>query len=350
MPLNFEIIDPLKFKGWDELISSRPESTIFHSSSWARVLYETFKYQARYLTVLENEKLLALVPIMEINSPITGRRGVSLPFTDICEPIIDSSVSFQDILSSILKLGRESLWETFVLKGGTQYLKDEKSSRRFYTHSLELKRDEGEILRGFRSNTRRNIKKALREGVRVEISDTFESLREFYRLYAITRKRLGTPIQPFAFFKNLHKNIISKGKGIIILASHKNKVIAAGVYTHFKGQAVFQYGASDKRFQALRPNNLVMWEAIKWYARNGFDSFSFGVTDLENIGLRRYKSSMATSEQVLGYYVYNFQKNGFIAGRSLRSSRKKKIFQNSPIIVSKLLGWLLYKHIENYYR
>ena len=90
--ITVEIINPLQFTGWDELLLTQPESTFFHSSHWARVLYDTYGYKPLYFTVRDNDKLSALVPVMEIDSFLTGKRGVSLPFTDFCEPIIRDDI------------------------------------------------------------------------------------------------------------------------------------------------------------------------------------------------------------------------------------------------------------------
>jgi len=50
-----------------------------------------------------------------------------------------------------------------------------------------------------------------------------------------------------------------------MLASHKGKNIASAVYFHFGDKAIYKYGASDRKYQHLRANNLVMWEAIRWF-------------------------------------------------------------------------------------
>jgi len=50
---------------------------------------------------------------------------------------------------------------------------------------------------------------------------------------------------------------------MVVLASFDQENVAGAIYFHLGEKAVFKYGASDKKFQHLRANNLVMWEAIK---------------------------------------------------------------------------------------
>ena len=39
-----------------------------------------------------------LLPLMEVDSWLTGRRGISLPFTDECEPLYPDAESFKNLL------------------------------------------------------------------------------------------------------------------------------------------------------------------------------------------------------------------------------------------------------------
>src|SRR3990172_8371413 len=83
-----KVINPLDYPEWDKLLLSTRDYSFFHSSAWARVLHESYGYRPLYFTSIDNGILLSVIPIMEINSIFTGKRAVSLPFTDYCEPII----------------------------------------------------------------------------------------------------------------------------------------------------------------------------------------------------------------------------------------------------------------------
>src|SRR5947199_5189800 len=82
------ICDPVRNPGWDHLIALHRDAACFHTSAWAKVLHKTYKHQPFYLQFSRGRRLAALVPMMEVRSPFTGRRGVCLPFSDTCEPLI----------------------------------------------------------------------------------------------------------------------------------------------------------------------------------------------------------------------------------------------------------------------
>jgi lipid II:glycine glycyltransferase (peptidoglycan interpeptide bridge formation enzyme) len=131
----------------------------------------------------------------------------------------------------------------------------------------------------------------------------------------------------------------------VILASYDDKNIAGGVYFHFGEKAVYKYGASDKRFQNLRANNLVMWEAIQWYSQNGYKNLCFGRTEPENQGLIQFKSGWGTTEEEINYYRYDLNKGSFVPGSSKVTGFHNKIFRNLPLPLLKRIGSVLYKHV-----
>ncbi len=101
MNLDIKIINPLKYDGWDELLIANHGYTIFHTSTWARVLYESYHYDPVYFTLFKKNKLSALIPVMEVKSILTGCRGVSLPFSDYCDPIMTERIQIHKLRRSL---------------------------------------------------------------------------------------------------------------------------------------------------------------------------------------------------------------------------------------------------------
>src|SRR4030095_10515440 len=83
---------------------------------------------------------------------------------------------------------------------------------------------------------------------------------------------------------------------------HGYRSIAAAIFFRFGTSALYKYGASDKKFQELRANNLVMWHGIRALAQAGAEKLSFGRTECENDGLRRFKLSWGTEEETINYF------------------------------------------------
>ncbi len=325
------------------LLSARGHS-FFHTAEWARVLSGAYSYTPLYFSVLDNGRLLALIPVMEINSVFTAKRGISLPFSDYCEPIIAERGLFSVVFNRMIRYGKKAGWKVVELRGGRGMLQGVASSY-FFSHTLDLTRDEEGIFSKFRSNTKRNIKKAMKEGVCVEICNSPESIKQFYRLNCLTRKEHGLPPQPYSFFRKLHEEVISRDMGFVALASYKGQKIAGAVYFRFGDTAMYKYGASDRRFQHLRANNMVMWESIKWHAEKGYRRFCFGRTEPENKGLRVFKSGWGGEEKVICYYKYDLRKEDFVCNGARAGGLRRRILKRMPVPLLQAAGTVLYKHM-----
>ena len=342
--LKVAVVNPLESRGWNEMLLACQESTIFHSANWARLLAESYGYHPSYFTLSDQERFLGCLPVMEVRSLLTGRRGVCLCFSDYCGALLREPGDFRLLLDGILDLGRMSHWR-YVEFRGEELLASEQPARVYAHHLLELSPDEGRMHARLRESTARNIRKAQKEGVAVTICDTMEGVREFYRLHCLTRKRHGVPPQSMGFFEKLHEHVISQGLGFTALASHGATTVAGGVCLHFGANALYKYGASDDSYQHLRANNLVLWEAIKKCARQGFRSFSLGRTDLDNEGLLAFKNGWGGDRKELNYYRYDFAQSGFVRDSERDMEPYRNLLRKMPIEVLKLLGQIAYRHM-----
>jgi len=342
---DIQLFDPLHDPGWDERVRSHEQCSFFHTSSWARVLADSYGYRPHYVGVVRGGSVSALLPIMEVKSLLTGKRGVSLPFTDQCEPIADDSTAFQDILDSAIDHGKRSGWKYLELRPGGGLPGAIQPSTVCFGHSLDLTCGLERLFAGLRDSTRRNIKRARGEGIQITISALPGDLQEFCRLNCMTRKEHGLPPQPYYFFDNIRRHVLSKERGLVVLASYGGNTVAGALYVHFGTKAVYKYGASDRRYQHLRANNLIMWEAIHWYASRGYTMFNFGRTEPENEGLLQFKRGWGADEHPINYYRYDLRKGMFVAKSLAVSGAHTAYFRRMPIPLLKMAGALLYRHM-----
>jgi hypothetical protein len=339
------MIDPLHVAQWDESLRSLPDYSFFHTASWATVLRESYDYQPVYFTIREQAALKALLPCMAVNSALTGKRGISLPFTDYCEPIAPNAAHFGEMFHAATAFGKKQHWKYLEFRGGEAFFRTEEPSASYYGHILDLTAGSREIFSNLRDSTRRNIKKAEKENIRVAISTSPDAMKEFCRLNAITRRGHGLPPQPRHFFQCVYDHILAKNLGFIVLASSEGAAIAANVYFHTGDTVIYKYGASDRAYQHLRVNHLIMWEAVKWGGDQGYKRLCFGRTEPENEGLRQFKTGWGARESLINYYRYDLQKDAFVKESRSVNPLFKKIFGKLPVPVLKTLGNILYRHV-----
>ena len=336
-------LNPLENPNWDVLLTSRPDFSFFHGTAWAKVLVDTYGFRPCYFFSGPAEAPETVLPLMEVDSWLTGRRGIALPFTDECAPLGADSESFGKIFGAAVTFGKARGWKYIELRGGGESL-DGPASVSFYRHGLGLVADEKVMFEKMDGSTRKAVRKAESEGVTVEVLHSLEAVREFYRLQCLTRKRHGLPPQPWRFFVNIHRHVVSQNLGMVAVASHAGKKIAASIYFYLGGRAIYKYGASDLAQQHLRGPNLVMWEAMKWLVRQGASRLNLGKTSLANEGLRRFKLNLGAHEEQVGYVKFDLRLERFVTEKDGVAGWHNAVFRGMPIWASRVAGSLLYRH------
>ena len=236
-------------------------------------------------------------------------------------------------------------WKYLECRGARKWPGHPEVSISFLHHQLKLEVDESALFSRFDSSVRRAVRKAEQNELTVEFSQSAEAIQTFYELLCLTRQRHGVPPQPLAFFSNIQRHVLAQNQGWIVLARHGEIPVAGAIFFHFRQSVIYKFGASNDAFQHLRGNNLVMWAAIRRYAREGFTTLDFGRTAPENEGLRRFKLGWGTEEHRLDYLRYDSRKSRFIKAHRASTRVLNRVCRAAPRFLSRLIGFLLYKHI-----
>jgi len=110
------------------------------------------------------------------------------------------------------------------------------------------------------------------------------------------------PPQPISFFVNIYEHIIRPGLGFYCSRTPGFASNRLGDLFRFGKNALYKFGASDKKFQELRANNLVMWQGIQFLVRTGAEKLHFGRNRMRKRWFTTFKLSWGTEEETIGYF------------------------------------------------
>jgi CelD/BcsL family acetyltransferase involved in cellulose biosynthesis len=343
-PRTARLIDPLADPAWLELVERSPEATIFHHPAWLDLLRRQYGYEMQACCLCGPDGVEAGIPIARISSRLTGRRLVSLPFSDSCPPLLaggEDAEALAELAAALSAESRRSGMELTVratMPATTPgFIRD-----RFVSHELSLRPDPAEVEAGMAKNQIQATRKAVREGLHGERRTDRAALDAFYALHLRTRHRLGVPTQPRKFIRRFGE-LFDQGLGFVWLVHERDEPIAAAVFLTCNGTVTYKYSASDSASLRKRPNNLLLLEAIRWSCEAGFRTFDFGRTELENEGLRAFKRSWGATELSLDYTGLGDRRPEPEA-ESLRERLMSKTIRRSPVLVGRLAGEALYRH------
>ena len=137
---------------------------------------------------------------------------------------------------------------------------------------------------------RKNVKKARRAGVTIELDSTGERLDDFLRLYSQTLERREAPERyrfPREFFERLPE------QRVYVHALHGRDVVSSELVLLSEHSAYSFLGGTESDAFDFRPNDLLKWELILWAKQAGKRRFVLGGGYEADDGIFRYKRSFA---------------------------------------------------------
>lgn len=343
------LVEPLAHPGWDAAVARLPGATVFHQTPWLRLIRETYGHLPLAWICGPEESPTAALVVVEVASPLTGRRGVGVPFADHVPLLAPNSASGLTMLAAARTEGAARGWKHLEVRGWPADAGEPPASpsTSFWGHTLDLPATEElqSYTESLSPAARRALRRAETAGLALTVSSEEADLADFYGLFCRTRRRHGTPPPPVAFFQRLRRLLLVSGRGVIVLARAGRRPVAGAIYLHSGATVHYKYGASDERDQQLRANNLVMHHAIQWHARQGFSRLDFGRTSLGNEGLRRFKLAWGTRESRLDYLRFALPSGQPVSAPDRAGGWQTPFFRHLPLGVNRLLGRWLYPHL-----
>jgi Acetyltransferase (GNAT) domain len=339
----FELLDPSDER-WLTFAATEPEANIFHHPAWMNLLAECYGYRPFVVVAYgAGGQVCAGLPMMEVNSAVTGRRWVSLPFTDHCRPLYHDPVALIKLVDALADLYQDHEAPRIEVRWELPPHPAIQSACDCVLHTIPLGADVQRVTQRMQDQKRQLFRGAEHKGVRVVRGTSEEYLSTFYRLHVITRRRHGNPVQPRKFFELLGKHILEQGLGFVLLAYKDSVCLAGAVFLLWNHVLTYKYSASSGIDLRLRPNDLLLSTAVRWGCENDYTLLDMGRTDLKDTGLRQFKNRWGAAETPLVYSTFSDRPPRRTSGRLTQVMGT--VIRNSPLWVCQAMGELLYKHV-----
>jgi CelD/BcsL family acetyltransferase involved in cellulose biosynthesis len=341
-------VDPLTDPRWQELAARHSCASVFHSSGWLRALQRSYGYEPIAYTLSPPQSEMAnAVVFSRIGSWATGRRLVSLPFSDYCEPLVDRDVDAAELLGHACWSAERNgcrFVEIRPLAFGCGMLHSSigfEVSKSFILHRMDLRPALDDLFRSFHKDRRANIRRAERERLGYKEGCSEELLQMFFDLQLKTRRKHGLPPQPISWFRNL---VTFLGDSLQIRVALKDdRPVAAIITTTWKDTLVYKYSCSDPELSNLGGAAMVLWKAIQAAKANDLSWFDLGRSDADNAGLVTFKDHWGAHRTTLCYWQYPAP--GPTSHVEWDKRFAGQLFKRLPDPLLALAGRVLYKHI-----
>jgi FemAB-related protein (PEP-CTERM system-associated) len=320
--------------------------------AWLELIGSLYRYRIVHLAARgQDGGLRGYLPLAVINSRLTGKRVVGLPFTDRAPLLAENDEVANDLVDQAIHLANVEGARYLELRAGASEALAQRAdlvkSELYVHYVLPLQKDPEQIFRAVRPRMRSQVRKSERDGVSVRWGLERRDMDLFYQLHLQTRcRKHGMPAQPRRYFTGLWDAFAASGQVRLALAEYKGNCIAAVVLLIAGGTVTSSYVATDQRFLDLNATRAAEWAAIEWACANGYQMWDFGRTARESEGLKQYKRAWGAIEADLPYF-YHPTITGLAA--TSETSKKYELLTSSwrqlPLALAEPLGGRLYRHL-----
>lgn len=322
-------------------VARHEEATPFHLPSWIAVIASVYGFAPSVFCLRDEDgSIRAASPGLHVGGRLRGRRWVSVPFTDSCAPLADDAAAAGAFAAALDRHRRESGLKAIELRGeaggdaGTRHAVG-------YRHVIPLAGAEDAVFRRLSERTRRAVKRTRREGLVVRREPDLRAAHDgFWRLHCATRRKLGVPVQPRAFFDAVWQLMVERDHGYVLSAYLDSRPVASALFLQRGPTVVYKFSASDPGLADLRGPSAVLWEAIRTAREKGQARLDLGRTEFAHEGLRYFKLGWGSEETTL---TYTFLGRGAPAESRGGEGAVGRVIQRSPTIVARTIGRVAYR-------
>jgi CelD/BcsL family acetyltransferase involved in cellulose biosynthesis len=337
-----QVLDPLTDARWRDLVSRHPRASAFHTPEWLEALRDTYGF-VPLVYARDGADLSDAVLFCGVASWLTGRRLVSLPFSDHCDPLVDSADGLRELLGDVSRDARRAGWRYVQIRPrGAPVIADGfERDEANYLYTIDLARDSDAIFGAIKKNNRYDIRRAERTALRPVVGRDPKFVRAYFRLHALTRSTQGVPPQPYAWFENLARCL---GDMLDIHLLLDGDMPIAGLVTiQFRDQLMLKYSASDPVRDRLGMGKSLVWRSIRLAKERGATTLDWGRCDPGNTGLAEFKERFGAVRSDLLY-----SRSPGVRPRRQRSwvgTAARSVVPRLPVRVLTAAGRLAYRHV-----
>lgn len=268
---------------WDHFLEALPDNLYQQSSLWAQVKAQD-GWQCLRVVVRDHGQIVGGVQVLLRPLPLYGAVGYvpkgpvvasdNPPIQEFVLDSLDRAAQTEHVL--FIKMqpahGAEAIAQRLLARGArpSKILVTPLSTLR-----IDLRQEREEILARMNKYTRRNIRRAERDGVTVRMG-TEADIPIFIQLQQMHGKRRGYKGPSKDYYYHLWSNLEPGAHFCFFIAEYNGQALAANSYIAF-GDTVADYHLADNGlWKELNAPTLLQWKGMVWGKEHGYSWYDFG--------------------------------------------------------------------------
>jgi serine/alanine adding enzyme len=362
---------------WDAYVHSHPQATLYHLYGWRNVIEKAYGHKTYYLAVTRQTSseesrppaknsgfdqpsaLVGLLPLVHLKHFLFGNSLISMPFFDLGGILADDEETEQALLTYAINLGRQLKAATIELRhaqplaclNSTNSINSSNPINSFpvvtQSHKVRMLLDIPDspdtLMKSFKAKLRSQIKKPIKEGLTTRIGRD-ELLRDFYRVFSINMRELGSPVHSIKLMSYVLKEFPDACR--IVVVYQGQRPMAASLVIGFKDTLENPWASSLRAYSHLSPNMLLYWSMLEYACDNSLVRFDFGRSTPDE-GTYKFKQQWGAKPAPLHWHYVSLdgRQRPEAPDDKSRFEPLIKYWQKLPVHLTQLIGPMIRKHI-----
>ncbi len=298
------LADPDECAAIERFVVAHPEGTPFHRPAWLLAVEQGTENRALALVAERRDRIVGLLPLNEIHSPIFGRLFASTGFAVDGGLLVEDQVTADELLVEAERLAACHSCPTIELRGGPVSDRREGWKLRTQSHCgfvMPLASDDEAQLTAIPRKQRAEVRKSLVNDFTVEVDTSPEDRAAHYRVYAESVRNLGTPVFPRKLFDAVLDRFGDAAD--ILTVRHEGQPVASVLSLYWRGAVMPYWGGGTWDARRLRANDRMYYELMLHARHRGCDRFDFGRSKTQS-GAYHFKRNWGFTPEPLSYAVW----------------------------------------------
>jgi serine/alanine adding enzyme len=301
--MSISVVNSLPEDEWRQFVEKHPAGNVFHTPEMFQVFSQTKGFRPELWAGTKDGRVLALL----LPAQITLMNGLLRRLTTrsvahgsvVCMPDAEGQEALSELLQTYKReTGGTPLFTELRNQSNLEGIQPILHEHGFVyedhlNYLINLKRSPESIFENFGRRTRKNIRRGLKQGkVVIEEAKDWKQVAACYSLISRTYRSVHVPLADISLFEAAFELLHPKKMVRFTLAHVDQTPVAASVELLYKDLIYGWYGGVDRNYSSYVPNELVMWDILKWGAENGYHLYDFGGAGSpdEEYGVRDFKA------------------------------------------------------------
>lgn len=331
---------------WDAYVLRCPDATLCHDFRWQAVIRKAYGHEAYYLMAKGDGGPRGILPLILVRSPFSGSSLTSMPFLDYGGVCADGSAARIALLEQLQAL-KEKCGAAWVELRHVAPIPEWGAGRQGKVSMiLDLTGGEDQLWKALPAKVRNQVRKAEKAGLTIKRGGG-ELLGEFYPVFAVNMRDLGSPVHSGAFFEQMAGEF---GERLhVILVKDGAKTVGGLIELVFKNTVLVPWASCLREYFSRCPNNLMYWNAIQESCIRGFKTFDFGRSTIGS-GTYDFKRQWGAVPKQLSWQSlpeHQIIEGGPVSSSSFKYRMCMEIWKRLPVSVTEQIGPRIRKYLTN---